>query len=288
MLGINYRRTRTNLSNVRGKKVCWIYLRKIISNYSYSETINILINCYFYYTTPSTSFFPDTYYLPFILLFILSSWKSIDTHILNNNIFGNRLYVYVYFSRIKCIRELYDHPIFLWQNRDLVIERLSTFRPSSSPLLIPLSTSFYNLSTPNSPLFPLVSGMELAGNATTRAQLTRQRRQAVRCLARAEPTYQFASVSARLNTATGEISRNPGATEEKNRRNRTYSSQAETCAVGRFHFNPRVHSTSILYLDRGIGVATKSQRSFIFCPSNLYDSSGRARLFSMIPFDRVY
>lgn len=119
------------------------------------------------------------------------------------------LFIIRYVARLRFLKKRwnaskvrFDHPVVpSTELCDLVIERLSTFRPSL--LLVPLSTSFSQpVHSKTRLFFPSFQARKLT-DATTRAQLTEK--QAV--------WIDLANVSARLNTATGEISRNLGAIE---------------------------------------------------------------------------
>lgn len=133
---------------------------------------------------------------------------------------------------------------------------------------------------------PSVSGMELAGNATTRAQLTRQRRQAVRSSrANLSIRERFRPVEHRNGWNIQESGGNRG---KKSTEQGLFFSSRDACG-----WPISLQPTRPFRLDVDIILGswywTKSQRFlYTFCPSNLSlcDSRGRARLFSMISLDR--
>lgn len=100
---------------------------------------------------------------------------------------------------MKCIKSSFRPPCSSF-DRTLRPRNRETIDVSSFPPPRPFVHQFFpTCPLQNSPLFPQFPGMD----ATTRAQLTEK--QAV--------WIDSANVSARLNTATGEISRNLGAIE---------------------------------------------------------------------------
>lgn len=103
---------------------------------------------------------------------------------------------------MKCIKSSFRPPCSSF-DRTLRPRNRETIDVSSFPLLVPLSTSFSQpVHSKTRLFFPSFQARKLT-DATTRAQLTEKR----------AVWIDSANVSARLNTATGEISRNLGAIE---------------------------------------------------------------------------
>lgn len=95
----------------------------------------------------------------------------------------------------------------------------------------------------NSPLFPHFPGIQ---KLERRAQLTEKQALSLNTTEVHKLINSANAVSARLNTATGEISRNPGGAGKKSAvQELFFAIETVRAAVGRFHFDPRANSACI-------------------------------------------
>lgn len=134
-----------------------------------------------------------------LLLSITFYPSHIQTHVIYHSL---RCSFTISGKTMKCIKSSFRPPCSSF-DRTLRPRNRETIDVSSFPLLVPLSTSFSQpVHSKTRLFFPSFQARKLT-DATTRAQLTEKR----------AVWIDSANVSARLNTATGEISRNLGAIE---------------------------------------------------------------------------